>query len=491
MIINVLEKYKKWILLFIATILLIFSNGRYSNIFAPWISSALILMFTRRTAPIRGYIIISILSGIAYQITFWKFSSQNIYSILFYLPFFLGFIITVPYLIDRLFKNKFNGIIGTLVFPLVYTSIEFIYVSLSPLGSTGSLAYTQIGFLPLVQIVTITGIYGITFIITWFNSILSIALFEKKYINIKKAIFAYVIIFSIVILFGIIRILIPENSNTVKAGSFHVYDLRSNEIQNVWDNIKVNEKDFKDTYFNIFNETVNKTKDLAQSGSKIVVWSEGMPTLLYNDYDLYINNIKELAKSEKKYIVASPYIISKDLNGKATNKLIVVNDKGQIILEHIKYGGAVFDNIIKGNEILKSVNTEYGNISGLICWDADFPDIVRQEGRLNTQIIFSPAADWKEIDPTHSAPLYFRGIENGVSVLRQTMDGLSFASDSKGRYLAKNDHFTDSNWTLTANIPIKKVFSLYPYIGDLFGIIVVITFCLLIILAFFKNKSKT
>ena len=152
-----------------------------------------------------------------------------------------------------------------------------------------------------------------------------------------------------------------------------------------------------------------------------------------------------------------------------------------------KYGGAQFDNIVEGNKKLKEVNTQYGAISGIICWDADFPIITRQLGKLKTDILFSPAADWKEIVPIHSAPAFFRGIENGMSVMRQTINGLSFASDSKGRYLTKMNQYDSTDWVITAQMPIKGSFSLYVYIGDSFSVIVIMCLIYAIILPFKRN----
>lgn len=50
-------------------------------------------------------------------------------------------------------------------FPAAWTSYEFLLSSASPHGTFGSLAYSQIDVLPLIQIASITGALGITFLL--------------------------------------------------------------------------------------------------------------------------------------------------------------------------------------------------------------------------------------------------------------------------------------------------------------------------------------
>lgn len=483
-----LKNNKKWIFLIAGAIFLVFANGRFAFTFAAWLAPALLLNFTRKEKTFKGFVILSITAGVCSQISFWNFSSRNPQNILFYLPLSMGLILSLPYLADRLMRNHFKGVVRTLIFPAAYTTIEFLYTSLSPLGSTGSLAYTQTEFTSLVQIASITGIYGITFMITWFSSVAVDVSTSDDIKIVKKQIFVYLTVFTVVLSFGRIRLLIPETSQTVKVSGISVYDLRSEKIQSTWDNVKEKPSAFQLMSNTILSDFIKRTETEAAAGSKIIIWSEISPMMLYGDQEKNINMIKNAAKENNVIIVAAPYILSEDFQSKDTNELLIVDSDGNIILQHTKYGGAMFDNIVKGNKILKTVSSTFGNLSGTICWDADYPSVMRQEGRIGTDILLSPAADWKDIDPIHSAPAYFRGIENGISVLRQTVSGLSFASDTKGRYLAKMDHYTSSDWVTVAQLPTRKSFTLYPIIGDIFAMGDV--FFLIFLIAFCINKIK-
>lgn len=474
----------KLIYLFSGLLFLLFSNGRFTIALATWIAPILLLNYTRKSRPFTGYFVLAITMGVVNQVSFWRFSSQNPFNIIFYLPFFMGFILTMPYLTDRLLLNNFSGIVRTLIFPITYTTVEFIYTSVSPLGSTGNLAYTQTDFTSLIQIASITGIYGIAFLITWFSSVTSFAICSENIKALKKEIVVCLSVLILVITFGGLRLLIPEAANTVRVSGLHVYDLRSDFVQDTWDNVQTDPDSFRKMCDKILNDLITATKAEASAGSKIVVWSEISPLMLYQDQNKYIDTIITTAKENNIIIVASPYILSEDLKGKDTNKLLIINSDGKILLEHFKFGGAALDNIVEGDKKLQSVATPFGKLSGVVCWDADFPAIVSQEGVLGTDILLSPAADWKAIDPIHSAPAYFRGIECGMSVLRQTVNGLSFASDTKGRFLARVDHYTSSEWVTVAQLPIKKSFTLYPIIGDTFAILNCVAFIFFVGLSF-------
>lgn len=56
---------------------------------------------------------------------------------------------------------------GILMFPAIWTAYEYVTAMTSPHGIFGSLAYTQADCLPVVQTAAVTGIWGLTFLITF------------------------------------------------------------------------------------------------------------------------------------------------------------------------------------------------------------------------------------------------------------------------------------------------------------------------------------
>jgi apolipoprotein N-acyltransferase len=197
---------------------------------------------------------------------------------------------------------------------------------------------------------------------------------------------------------------------------------------------------------------------------------------------------KEVAAHEDIYLAIPLVTIYEDPNWLPENKLIVVDPAGDIVLEHLKYGGNLVEGSRPGDGVLRTFESPFGTMSGVICWDADFPTTVRQAGRNGTDILLLPSNDSREIDPLHTQMAVFRAIENGVSLVRQASNGLSMATDPYGRVLAAMDHFLASEWVMVAQVPTQGVFTVYSVIGDLLGWLALVGFVGIVIWAVVQRR---
>lgn len=134
-------------------------------------------------------------------------------------------------------------------------------------------------------------------------------------------------------------------------------------------------------------------------------------------------------------------------------------------MEHVKYGGHIIEGGRLGDGILRTVATPFGIVSGAVCYDLDYPTVIQQSGRNGTGLMLVPSFDWLQIDPVHMHMAAFRAIENGISVVRQTHDGLSMAVDPYGRVLAQTDFFGATDRTLVAQVPVEHVTTVYSLFG--------------------------
>lgn len=477
------QLYINIVLLILAAFFTFFSNGRWSFAFAAWMFPIFILRFTRKQKPLKGYIIVAIILSVCSQLAFLRFSSYNPKSFLFYLPALLGFLYGGAFLLDRLLYYKYRGFIATLIFPLAYTSIDYIYASLSPMGSTGALGYSQYRILPLVQLVSITGLWGLTFLITWFGSTVTYIWDNLDNKNqIKKAILIYGTIISLVFVYGGIRLIKIPKKGTVRIAGIHTYDLRNSEGKQYWKAAEDDWEYFREITKELQDKTFEATIREARAGAKIVLWSEVLPIVAKEDESKLLKKAKSIAREENIYLLMSLFSEHQDTKEKDENKLIMVDPHGDIVLSHYKFGGNFIEGTVKGDGNIHTVDTPYGKISGVICWDQNFPRIIRQAGQKNVDIMLAPTADWREIDPLHTIVGYFRAVENGYSLFRQSINGLSLATDPKGNIIASMDHFQSSEWVTVAQVPINGVKTIYSGIGDVFAWISIIALILMIVL---------
>jgi apolipoprotein N-acyltransferase len=60
-----------------------------------------------------------------------------------------------------------HAIEAVIIFLAAWTSYEFVLSLVSPHGTAGSIAYSQADFLQLIQVCSLTGIWGLTFLLTF------------------------------------------------------------------------------------------------------------------------------------------------------------------------------------------------------------------------------------------------------------------------------------------------------------------------------------
>jgi len=124
---------------------------------------------------------------------------------------------------------------------------------------------------------------------------------------------------------------------------------------------------------------------------------------------------------------------------------------------------------VPSNGKVPVVESPYGRLANVICFDADFPGTVRQAGQAGADLLLVPSDDWQAVDPYHTQVATFRAIENGFSEVRQASKGLSMAVDYEGHVLSSSDYFTTNQQVLVANVPVHGVRTIYAIIGDLFA----------------------
>jgi hypothetical protein len=91
------------------------------------------------------------------------------------------------------------------------------------------------------------------------------------------------------------------------------------------------------------------------------------------------------------------------------------------------------DQISPGDAAVATVDTPYGKLANLICFDADFPGLPRQSGGQGVDMMLVPSNDWREFGAVHTQKATLRAIENGYSLVRQDTEGLAQARRSGRR----------------------------------------------------------
>ncbi len=105
-------------------------------------------------------------------------------------------------------------------FPAALVSYEYVRNLTTPHGTAGSFAYTQLEFLPFLQLASITGPWGMSFVMLLFPAALALGLHlrrsePKQAMRILAGSMGVIVL---VLMFGAIRLALPPSLRTIKVG---------------------------------------------------------------------------------------------------------------------------------------------------------------------------------------------------------------------------------------------------------------------------------
>jgi apolipoprotein N-acyltransferase len=497
----------------VGLIISILISPKYNQVWAPWIALPLILLFFRK-ASWKQFFYIGLPAVLIIEIIKGFNVGPFPLPIFLIITVFVTLKILVVYAIDKMVMSRAKGLLATLVFPSACVSMEYLE-TLNGGPTWGVLANSQFTISPLIQLVSITGLWGVSFMVYWFASLLNHAFdsylstdFNRRQFIIPAAI--YVSVF----LFGVGRLSQSSNPNGPTLSLAGITMDNSNLLQEAYQDFSGNEinippnlsqsspllqeaskgtvafienaydDQFADTR-SIIDQNVNElfrhSSLEADKGASLISWSEGIGIILKEDEDSVIQRGMDLAKEKEIYLyMGLATLIPGPVDGKrmhVENKIVSIDPSGSVMDTYLKSNPVPFAEPDYGSDgQISTIETRQGaRISHVICYDADFHTFIRQAGRSETDILLVPSGDWKTIDPVHSHMAALRGIENGFSIFRPVSRALSIASDPYGRILKSSDFYTAGDKILRVAMPFKSVKTVYSRIGDIFAHI-----CLLI-----------
>jgi apolipoprotein N-acyltransferase len=396
---------------------------------------------------------------------------------------------TFPFALDRLVAPRLGTVGLTLVFPLAWVAVE-LGSRLSQSGATwGSIAYSQYGYLPLMQVAAVTGIWGITFLVAWFASTFNYAWdhgFDWRIV--RTSVLIYTGVMGVTVVGGALRLAFaPTDRPSIRTATLNrpVDLFLPGEMTQIAEGrVSADERRrFDEKLTQLQTWFLEGSRREARAGARLIVWPEINLLIFHDDEPAFVERAQRLAADEHVYLAMGIGTVHLGEALPLENKVIVIDPSGRVILSYLK-SHPVFGweaGIMRvGSGRLPVVPTTDGRIATAICYDADFPEFIRQAGRDSADLLIVPANDWKEVKAVHSHMAVFRAIENGVPLVRAAASGISSAFDSWGRVLAVTDYFAPGDRTMNAQVPLGRVPTVYARTGDLFAWLCVV--CLLIAL---------
>ena len=183
---------------------------------------------------------------------------------------------------------------------------------LAPLGPFNSIANTQYGDLPLLQVVSVTGIWGLTFLITWFAAVVNWA-WEQHFAwpQVRGGALLYAAILAVVLLGGGARLaLFPPQATPVRVAGLSASQAAvaafNQQLPQATLSLLLSGKATqadralaRSAFTTLDDDLLARSQQEARAGAKIVVWPEASPVganILQEDEPALIQRAGALAQ---------------------------------------------------------------------------------------------------------------------------------------------------------------------------------------------------
>jgi len=386
-------------------------------------------------------------------------------------------VITLPFAVDRAVTPKFHGVAATLVFPATYAAVEFLRTRFLPSASWGSIAYSQYGYLPMMQVAAVAGLSGITFLIAWTASTAEYAWAHRFDTAVAVPIVACGAVLGMAIFGGTMRLLFaPTDRPSLRAATLNrpVDLFAPGEITQITEG-RVSPPEraaFAPKLARLHDWFLDGSRREARAGARLILWPEQNLLVFADEERAFIDRAARLAAEERVYLAMGLGTIHLAEKLPFENKLVVIDPGGRVVATYLKsrpVPGWEASIMRRGDGKMQVVPTEYGRLATAICFEADHPAFIRQAGQSRADVLLLPANDWETIKHRHAQMAAFRAIENGMTIVRAAASGVSNVYDPWGRSLAAVDFFAPGDRTMTAQVPLGAVRTLYARTGDVFG----------------------
>ena len=463
-----------WPWLLLGALLLPFTIFQTVIPVAAWLAPIFLLRFARTQ---RARVAIPVIALVGYAATLISLRGFFLRPPEVFLFALGGTLIALPYAADMMAARRSRGLARTMVFPAVDTAYAFL-VTLdqgSVFGSWGATGYTQVTNLALSQSLSVVGVWGLGFVIMWTAAVVN-ELWERRFdLRAARAVVGpFAVVLLAVSVFGGARLAFsapPDSSVQVAALAPDRALNAARDASGVGPGPRTATQRARATAEHlspVIDDLFARTRAAAGSGAKIVAWSEAAGYVFKEDEQAFLDRASAVAREERIYLELGTVFILPTTDGPTNeNRSILIGPDGDVLWDYDKSTTVPGDGNALGSGVLPIVDTPYGRLSVAICFDADFPWLVRQAGRADVDILMVPSSD---IGPTeaavHDDMAVARAIENGVSILRPTRLGTSLATDPLGRILASADYFVGDDQTMLATVPTRGVRTAYSFLGD-------------------------
>jgi apolipoprotein N-acyltransferase len=346
---------------------------------------------------------------------------------------------------------------GLLALPALWVTCEYLRNLTTPHGTAGSFAYSQLKFLPFLQLASLAGPWGLSFVLLLFPAAVAIALHLRQSAPGQALRIAGVGIgvVALVLVFGLVRLAEPAQKQMVKVGLI-TSDEKANLM--VADPGADTER--------LFRDYAQQAGKLAAEGAQALVMPEKVGVTLQGKAAGTDAILQSLASRTGATVVAG--VVHVDATVKYNEARIYTPgaDVQRYDKEHML--PPFESNLTVGTtQVLLTRPRQTWGVA--ICKDMDFSSPSRLYGKAGAGLMLVPGWDFVVDASWHGHIAVMRGVEDGFSIARAAKNGFLTVSDDRGRIIGEVSSSSAPFATLLVSVPAAHDWTVYQWLGDWFA----------------------
>jgi apolipoprotein N-acyltransferase len=389
----------------------------------------------------------------------------------------------------------------------LWVALEMVVARLFTGFPWNLLGASQYQLLPVIQIASFTGIYGVSFFVVW----VSLSLLSAMLVIIQRPQLRSAWICEIILPLGVVAALFAFGLREIQSHSASLRKLKVTFIQPsipqtvIWEEAKNDVR---------FAELIRLSQEALSNHADLLLWPEAAMPKPLRYYREMFEPIAGLARSNHAWMIVGsddvevPPGSDRPEDQLFFNSSFLISPQGKLIgegyhkralvifgeyipmyrwLPFMKWFTPIEGQFTRGD---RAVPFKLDNLNVktavLICFEDMFPHLAREYADEDTDFLVNltnngwfgeGAAQWQ-----HAASAVFRAVENGLPLIRCANNGLTCWVDEHGRL---RQIFHDQKGTIygpgfmTAEIPLlaegeKRPRTFYNQHGDVFGWVCVV-----------------
>ncbi len=414
---------------------------------------------------------------------------------------FVGGLICMMFSTGVALASKKSNLLACLLAPFLWTALEFFRTNIPIIGSSWDLSgYPAARSMALLQITSVTGIYGLCFLIAAYGSLLAYAVLANTRRVWKLAVIVTTVL--VIVALGGPYLIPPATAHNI-----------AHLVQTNFPQSESYPADWLQVHAPDLDQLERISVEAAHRVPGIIIWPEVPAPFSFTEQP-FAQRAERIVREADTYFLVGVVDWKVDPSGKwlASNSAVLLNPAGQRVYSYAKIhllpfgeyvplrGWLTFAKKLTADISDFTPGTQYaiaelpqGKFGTFICYEAIFPSEVRRFTANGAELLVTISNDgWfgrSSAPEQHMAMARVRAVENRRWLLRDTNNGYTESIDPYGRTAAQLQ--LDIRGQLDAPYDFRRDLTPYARFGDWFSWLSVIVTILLLGIAVAKRTRET